>query len=115
MVRNHVVAQLRSLGYTTLSAAGAAEALALVEKGARFDLLFTDVIMPGMTGPELAARVRRLLPGLRVLFMTGYSEDAVAFHGKLAQGTACLQKPFSPDRLLRFVRESLDAPAPGAT
>src|SRR5688572_8060174 len=104
---------LEGAGYRVVEASDGEAALALLEGGTGgIDLLFTDVIMPGMTGPELAARVGRLLPGLRVLFMTGYSEDAVAFHGKLAQGTACLQKPFGPDRLLRFVRESLDAPAP---
>jgi hypothetical protein len=100
-------------GYRVVETSGGEAALTLLEGGTDgVDLLLTDVIMPGMSGPQLAARVREILPGLRVQFMTGYSEDAVAFHGKLAQGTACLQKPFSPDRLLRFVRESLDAPAP---
>src|SRR4051812_20146216 len=66
LVRDYVVTQLKSLGYTPIAAANAAAALALVESGERFDLLFTDVIMPGMNGRELAEEIARRRPGTRV-------------------------------------------------
>jgi CheY-like chemotaxis protein len=92
MVRDYVEAQPTSLGYSTLAAANAAEALEHVKLGAQFDLLFTDVIMPGMNGRELAEEVARLRPGTRVLFTSGYTEDAIVHHGRLDPGVALLNK-----------------------
>ena len=93
MVRDYVEAQLTSLGYSTLAAANAAEALEHVKLGAQFDLLFTDVIMPGgMNGRELAEEVTQLRPGTRVLFTSGYTEDAIVHHGRLDPGVALLNQ-----------------------
>jgi len=78
LVRDYVLTQLHSLGYVTLDAANAAEALAVCAAGHEFDLLFTDVIMPGaMNGRQLANELQRRKPGLKVLFITGYAETAV--------------------------------------
>jgi FixJ family two-component response regulator len=65
--------------------------------------------MPGMSGPELAQNVAALRPGIKVLFMSGYTDDAIVRHGLLDQEIAFLQKPFTPDSLMRKVREVLDA------
>jgi FixJ family two-component response regulator len=70
----------------------------------------TDVVMPQMNGAELAQRLERVRPGLRVLFVSGYTDDAVIRHGVLEARTAFLQKPFPLDVLARTVREMLDAP-----
>ncbi|HVO15243.1 MAG TPA: ATP-binding protein [Alphaproteobacteria bacterium] len=110
LVRGHVVAQLESLGYRTLAAPNGAAALALVDEGARFDLLFTDVIMPGgMSGRQLADELTRRWPSLRVLYTSGYTEDAVVHHGRLDAGVALLNKPYRKAELARKVREALDA------
>ena len=94
LVRNLVIAQLCSLGYTTIAAADGREALALVERGTAFDLLFTDVIMPGgMNGRELSDRVAKRRPGTRVLYTSGYTDNAIMHHGRLDQGVVLLSKP----------------------
>ncbi len=109
MVRNHVVAQLHSLGYTTLAAAGAAQALGLVNKGVSFDLLFTDVIMPGMSGRQLAEVLERRRPSVRVLYTSGYTENAIVHHGRLDPGVALLNKPYRKTDLAQKIREVLAA------
>ncbi len=103
---------LARLGYQVLEARNAADALMLCEHHARpIDLLLTDVVMPHMSGRELAERVAATRPDVRVLFMSGYTEDAILQHGILDEGLAFLQKPLVPDRLARRVREVLDAPS----
>ena len=72
------------------------------------DLLLTDVVMPKLGGGELARRLAALRPGLRVLFMSGYTDGALAQHGVLAEGVALLEKPFSGEKLVRAVRDQLD-------
>jgi PAS domain S-box-containing protein len=116
LVRDYVVAQLNSLGYATLSAANAAAALEQIEAGARFDLLFTDVIMPGgMNGRELAEQVLRRRPGMRVLYTSGYTENAIVHHGRLDPGVALLNKPYRKKDLAEKLRSVLDTPlAPAA-
>jgi PAS domain S-box-containing protein len=108
MVRDFVVAQLRSLGYTTIAATDGRQALAHVRNGAAFDLLFTDVIMPGgINGRELADEVARLRPGTRVLYTSGYTNNAIIHHGRLDQGVLLLSKPYRKSRLANMVRVAL--------
>jgi CheY-like chemotaxis protein len=75
------------------------------------DLVLTDVIMPNMGGSELADRITRRHPGIRVLFMSGHTDDAIIQQGVLKDGVQLLQKPFTPAQLARKVREVLDAQA----
>ena len=109
LVRVHVTAQINSLGYKTLAAANAAEALAIADRGAQFDLLFTDVIMPGsMNGRQLADEMAKRRSGLKVLFTSGYDENAVAHHGRLDPGVLLLAKPYRKSELARMLRFALD-------
>jgi PAS domain S-box-containing protein len=99
---------LKSKGYDVLEAANGREALRLVtEHGGPLDLVLTDVVMPGMSGPELAERLSREQPGLRVLYMSGYADEAIGHHGVLEPGVEFLQKPFTPQDLVQRVREVL--------
>ncbi|OLC08838.1 MAG: hypothetical protein AUH41_07160 [Gemmatimonadetes bacterium 13_1_40CM_66_11] len=101
---------LEAQGYVVLAASDAAAALRVVERhGGTIHMLVTDVVMPGLSGRELADRLVAQRPGIRVLYMSGYPGDAVVQHGGLPQGSAFLQKPFSPDTLARKVRDVLDA------
>ncbi|HUI96472.1 MAG TPA: PAS domain S-box protein [Xanthobacteraceae bacterium] len=110
LVRNYVAAQLASLGYATINAANADEALARIDGGAAFDLLFTDVIMPGsMNGRQLADAAARRRPALRVLFTSGYTEDAMVHHGRLDAGVLLLAKPYRKTDLARMIRIALAA------
>ncbi|HET7249435.1 MAG TPA: PAS domain S-box protein [Gemmatimonadales bacterium] len=99
---------LRRCGYRVLEASDGAEALRLVEQEGSIDLLLTDVVMPGMSGAELALKFRALRPEARVLYASGYADDALDSHGLPAQGVPYLQKPFEPDDLVRRVRELLE-------
>jgi CheY-like chemotaxis protein len=105
-VRAYSAEALRELGYTVVTAQSGAEALRLIEQGQRVDLLFTDVVMPGMTGPELAVQAQQLLPGLKVLYTTGYAGN-IGIHG-LEQGPNFLPKPFDIDQLGAKVRSAMD-------
>src|SRR2546425_6974403 len=100
---------LEHAGYTVLVAAGGPEALRLAaQHGRPIDLLLTDVIMPEMSGRDLMHRLAEQRPEMRVLYMSGYSDEAVERHGVLDPGTAVIQKPFTPAGLARKVREVLD-------
>jgi signal transduction histidine kinase/CHASE3 domain sensor protein len=111
LVRNAVIAQLHSLGYNTIAAADGRSALALVTSGKPFDLLFTDVIMPGgISGPELACEVTKLRPGTRVLLTSGYTDNAIVHHGRLDQGVMLLTKPYRKPQLDQMVRQALAGP-----
>jgi len=113
MVRKSVTTQLANFGYQTLTAANAAEALALIDGGAQFDLLFTDLVMPGtMNGSDLAKEARKRRPDLKVLFTSGYTERAVVHHGRLAPGVPLLAKPYRTPDLSRMVRQALKAAPP---
>ncbi|MEQ1567927.1 MAG: ATP-binding protein [Myxococcota bacterium] len=101
-----VTRALRTFGYTVIGA-GSVEA-ALAQEDAVFDLLLTDVILPRMGGKELAERWRARRPGLKVLFMSGYTPNAIVKQGVLQPGFELLQKPFTPDSLARKVRAVLD-------
>ncbi len=101
---------LEAQGYVVLAASEPAAALRVVERhGGTIHLLITDVVMPGMSGRELADKLAAQRPGIRVLYMSGYPGDAVVQHGSLPAGSAFLPKPFSPDSLARKVRDVLDA------
>jgi len=107
-VRTSVIAQLQSLGYKTLIAAGSTEALEIIHGGAAFDLLFTDVIMPGqMNGRQLAEEVARRRPSLRVLFTSGYAQNAISHRGRLDPGVLLLSKPYRRADLARMLRLAL--------
>jgi len=103
---------LDQLGYRVLAVADPLAALALVrEKGERPDILVTDVIMPGLNGRDLQAELARDLPGLRCLFMSGYTDSVIAHLGVLEEGVHFVQKPFSGRALGQRLRQVLDAPA----
>src|SRR5216117_2458329 len=96
---------LEAQGYVVLAASDASDAMRVVERhGGTIHLLLTDVVMPGLSGRELADRLATRRPGIRVLYMSGYPGDAVVQHGALPHGSAFLQKPFSPDGLARKVK-----------
>jgi CheY-like chemotaxis protein len=108
MVRDFVVQQLRQLGYRTRLAGNGREALAALGDGAGIDLLLTDVILPGtLTGKQVADAAQRQRPGLKVLFMSGYTENAIVHHGRLDLGVLLLSKPFRATDLARMVRRAL--------
>lgn len=103
-----VVDTLTGLGYRVLKAADGASALAIIQSGLPIDLLFTDVVMPGpLRSPDLARKARERLPGLAVLFTSGYTQNAIVHGGKLDPGVDLLGKPYSREELARKVRQSL--------
>jgi CheY-like chemotaxis protein len=118
LVRSQVSAQLESLGYAIKPVPDAIEALAVLESGAAFDLLFTDVLPRGMNGRQLADQALKLLPSLKVLYTSGYSENAIVHHGRLDAGVLLLAKPYRKGGLARMIRRALDgdiaAPQPAA-
>jgi CheY-like chemotaxis protein len=107
-VRTVVRQALERQGYSVLEAPNTETALAFAERhDGPIHLLISDVVMPGLSGNDLATRVRVARPGVRVMFMSGYTDEAVVRHGKLEPGVAYLQKPFGPEALARKVREVL--------
>jgi PAS domain S-box-containing protein len=107
MVRRYVVTQIESLGYTTLEAANAADALKILDT-AQIDLLFTDVIMPGiMNGRQLVEEALKRQPTLKILYTSGYTENAIVHHGRLDSGVLLLAKPYRKSELARMLRLAL--------
>ncbi|WP_439408640.1 AAA family ATPase [Bradyrhizobium sp. DASA03076] len=110
LVRNYVEAQLKSFGYRTIAAPNGPEALALVDLGTAFDLLFTDVVMPGgMNGRQLADAVLQRRPGVPVLYMSGYPEAAMMHDGRLDPDITLLSKPYRPADLAHAIRRVLES------
>jgi PAS domain S-box-containing protein len=105
---------LKRTGYRVVEAANGGEALLLAEKcDEPIDLLLTDVIMPNMNGRELAKRLLKLRPSMKVLFTSGYADDVIAYHGVLDRGVTLIEKPYSAGELTSAVRTVLDGTAPG--
>jgi DNA-binding response OmpR family regulator len=101
---------LEDAGYRVVEAADPEGGLAAVRSQPKVDLLMTDVILPQMRGNELADRVRKISPSARVLFMSGYTDEAIGQHAVLTPGAQFLQKPFALSALLAKVRAVLEAP-----
>jgi PAS domain S-box-containing protein len=112
-VVRHLVAEiLENSGYTVMQAGDGPSALELLRRhSGKLDLLLTDVVMPGMSGPEVAQAVTSMRPGTQVLYISGYTDSAIGHHGVLEPGIAFLQKPFSADELNRKIRVLLDEAA----
>jgi CheY-like chemotaxis protein len=108
-LRSYLGEILRSLDYRVVVASNSAEALGLLAKSGRhIDLLLTDIIMPGLNGRQLVEKARDQYPDLKVLYMTGYSRNAVVHQGRLDEGVDLLQKPISQAELAHRVRVILD-------
>ncbi|MDQ7054785.1 MAG: ATP-binding protein [candidate division KSB1 bacterium] len=105
---------LQENGYTVISASHGKEALNIIRQSRpQIDIMVTDIIMPGMSGKELYEQVSRLIPGVRVLYISGYTDNAIVHYGVLEPGTNFLQKPFKPDALLKKIRQTLEKPKQG--
>jgi signal transduction histidine kinase/DNA-binding response OmpR family regulator len=110
-VRAAVIDMLTELGYGVLKAGNAEQALTILSSGATIDVLFTDVVMPGpIKTPELARRAQELHPNIRVLYTSGYTQNAIVHNGRLDDGVQLLSKPYRRDELARKLRALLGAP-----
>ena len=109
-VRQYAAEILRDLSYQVIEAKDSATALRLLDANKKFDLLLTDVVLPGKNGRELATEVERRRPGAKIIFMTGYSRNAIVHHGRLDPGTELIQKPLLERELARKIRQVLDTP-----
>ncbi len=110
-VRDLTKRLLERLGYGVVAAVNAAHALELFDTHPSIALLLTDVVMPGLSGPDLAKQLLGRRPGLKVIYMSGYTDEAIVQHGVLQAGIAFLHKPFTANALGRKLREALDADA----
>jgi len=109
MVRTFALQVLTQRGYEVLAAASGREALSVSQEHAgQIELLLTDTVMPGMSGPQVAENLRRSRPGTKVIYMSGYTDEAVIRHGVLNERVHFIQKPFDPDHLGRKVRQVLN-------
>jgi CheY-like chemotaxis protein len=108
-VRNLVLSGLQEYGYKILSARNRLEALQIAEEQTdKIDLLLTDVVMPGGSGGELANEISAKFPNIKILFMSGYTDESIVQHGMLSEGTNFIQKPFSIESLVEKIRTVLD-------
>jgi CheY-like chemotaxis protein len=112
-VRQYASEILRDLNYQIIEAKDSAAALRLLDAKKEFDLMLTDVVLPGKNGRELADEVERRRPGTKVIFMTGYSRNAIVHQGRLDRGTELIQKPLIERVLARKIRQVLDGRAAG--
>ena len=110
IVRSSVTTQLRSMGYRVVTAENGHDALALIDDGVAFDLLFTDVVMPGtLDGRKLVNEVRKICPNVKVLFTSGYTQDAIVHHGRLDPDVLLLPKPYRKADLAQMIRKAIAA------
>jgi CheY-like chemotaxis protein len=110
-LRAYIFELLRNLNYRVVAASSAQAALTiLLQEVPKVDLLLTDVVMPGINGRELGRRAQQIRRGIKILYMTGYSRNAVAHQGRLDEGVELLEKPVSQAKLALRVREMLDRP-----
>ena len=110
LVRTFVIGQIQSLGYATLAAVNAREAMLVIDGPEKVDLLFTDMIMPGsMNGRQLADAAMQRRAALKVLFTSGYSNEAIIHHGHLDAGVLLLAKPYRKSDLAQMIRAALAA------
>ena len=108
VVREVITRMLESGGFTVLPASGAENALSISRrKDVVIDLLLTDIVMPEVSGVELAASLERERPDIRILFMTGYAEEVVVNEGILWKGGECIGKPFTQEQITKMVRKIL--------
>lgn len=98
---------LKVSGYEVIEAESAEDALQKISDAGPIDLLLTDVVMPGLSGGELAERLKRMHPNIKIVFMSGYNDDEVMKHGVSSEDTAFLQKPFTRDLLVQRIEETL--------
>ena len=110
-VRQYASEILRDLNYQILEARDSETALRLLDADKKFDLLLTDVVLPGKNGRELATEIEKRRPGVKVIFMTGYSRNAIVHHGRLDRGTELITKPLTEGALARKIRQVLDGEA----
>ena len=109
-MRTFVIGQIQSLGYATLAAVNAREAMVIIDSSQKVDLLFTDMIMPGaMNGRQLADAALQQRASLKVLFTSGYSNEAIIHHGHLDAGVLLLAKPYRKSDLAQMIRAALAA------
>lgn len=110
LVRQNVLRQLADLGYHVTGATNGAKAIEILKSDAKIDLLFTDVVMPGgMNGRQLSEAAAKLRPGLKVLFTSGYTENAIVHQGRLDRGVQLLSKPYRREELTAKIRKVMDA------
>ncbi|HKP73446.1 MAG TPA: response regulator, partial [Pyrinomonadaceae bacterium] len=111
LVRDMAKEILQESGYNVLEAKHGADALLVAEQyRGQIHLMLSDVVMPQMSGRELAGQFAALRKDMKVLYMSGYTDDAIVHHGVLDEGMAFIEKPFTPNALTSKVRETLNAP-----
>jgi two-component system cell cycle sensor histidine kinase/response regulator CckA len=110
-VRRMAAQMLKILGYTVFAPLSPQDAIAICKEADQpIDCVVTDVIMPGMSGRELVEAIRILRPGIKVLFMSGYTSDVIAHHGVLDEGVPFIQKPFDMSAIHKKIQEIIAAP-----
>ena len=110
-VRSFVSETLSELNYRVLSASDAETALEVLDERSDIDLVLTDVVLPGMNGKALSAEIQKRCPDIHIIFMTGYSRNAIVHHGRLDAGVQLLQKPLTQSMVAAKIRRVLDSPA----